>query len=141
MATAESKPLANDLLFFGCRSPGKDDFFPDEWVALCDRAGLRRHVAYSRADAAPRQYVQHLLHEQAVAVREALVTKQGHFILCGSSGNMPKGVRAALLDVLAAGFAEQGGDADIESEGRAMTAAEQYLAGMEKAGRYKQETW
>lgn len=49
--------------------------------------------------------------------------------VCGSSGKMPQAVREALIEA----FQEHG---KIERG-----EAEAYLAGMEKAGRYRQETW
>ena len=47
----------------------------------------------------------------------------------GSSGKMPQAVREALIE----GFQEHGG----MSRGD----AEAYLVGLEKGGRYRQETW
>ena len=54
--------------------------------------------------------------------------------VCGSSGNMPKGVREALVDILAT--KEDSGRLILDRE-----EAELYLDRMEKEGRYKQETW
>jgi sulfite reductase alpha subunit-like flavoprotein len=62
-------------------------------------------------------------------VYDALAKKNGIVYICGSSGKMPQAIREALIEV----FQEHG---MMERE-----EAEQYLVGMEKGGRYKQETW
>nr|OQO32197.1 hypothetical protein B0A51_00566 [Rachicladosporium sp. CCFEE 5018] len=121
--------LTGDLLFFGCRSSDADDFFRDEWESLVRDEGLQVYTAYSRDKTQPKQYVQDLLRANSVQVYRTLVELNGKVYLSGSSGAMPKGVREALLDV-------------VETEGTmTRTDAEAYLDGMEKQGRYKQETW
>ncbi|KAK5118402.1 hypothetical protein LTR62_002916 [Meristemomyces frigidus] len=122
--------LEGDMLFFGCRSESADFFFREEWEELAESEGLTVLTAFSRDKARPRQYVQDLVREQRVAVRRALVEREGKVYVCGSSGNMPKGVREALVDVLADEEMDfTRGDAEVS------------LDRMEKAGRYKQETW
>ncbi|KAK6438076.1 NAPDH-dependent diflavin reductase [Oleoguttula sp. CCFEE 5521] len=121
--------LDGDMLFFGCRSSDADDFFREEWEQLIREEGLQVYTAYSRDKTQPKQYVQDLLRANAAQVYNTLVERSGKVYLSGSSGAMPKGVREALLDV-------------IEQEGKmTRTDAEVYLDGMEKEGRYKQETW
>ena len=55
-------------------------------------------------------------------------------IVCGSSGQMPKAVREALIDCLTD---------DVNEEYTALSPeeAEAYLVVMEKQKRYQQETW
>ena len=53
----------------------------------------------------------------------------GAVVVCGSSGKMPVAVRKALVDV----FRAEGGMGEEE--------AERVLEGMERRGRYVQETW
>jgi sulfite reductase alpha subunit-like flavoprotein len=65
-------------------------------------------------------------------IRDAITVLNGKVYVCGSSGNMPKGVREALVDVLV----DDGGGSTMSRE-----EAEAYLDKMEKEGRYKQETW
>lgn len=74
-------------------------------------------------------YVQDLVRQQSRLVYDALATRNGLVYICGSSGKMPQAVREALIEV----FQKEG------ALGR--EDAERYLLGMEKAGRYKQETW
>lgn len=122
--------LENDILLFGCRGKNSDYFFKDEWEQLSRTEGLRVFTAFSRDKDEPRSYVQDQIRQHANAIYQAVHDLDGRIYVCGSSGNMPKGVREAFLDVLV----EQ--SASMTREG-----AEAHLDGMEKAGRYKQETW
>lgn len=69
------------------------------------------------------------MRQQSARVYDALANKNGIVYICGSSGKMPQAIREALIET----FVKEGG---MERDG-----AETYLAAMEKAGRYKQETW
>jgi len=77
--------------------------------------------------------VQDLVREHGDEVFRLLHDERGTVVVCGSSGRMPQAVREALVEVL-----ERGG-----AEGREMgrEEAERYLGGMEREGRFKQETW
>ncbi|KAK5137929.1 hypothetical protein LTR08_006698 [Meristemomyces frigidus] len=127
-ARIHGKRLAGDILIFGCRSPTADYYFGDEWECLKGE-GLTVWTAFSRDLIQPKQYVQDLIRLNAASLHDALVEKRGKVYVCGSSGNMPKSVREALVDVLAV-------DGTVMKE-----EAEAYLDEMEKGGRYKQETW
>jgi sulfite reductase alpha subunit-like flavoprotein len=119
------------LLFFGCRSAETDFFFKEEWaqIAVADER-LQVLPAFSRPKRGEsRQYVQDLMRAEGGKIADALVRKNGKVYVCGSSGAMPKGVREALVDVM------------VKEEGMKREAAEVYLEGMEKSGRYLQETW
>jgi sulfite reductase alpha subunit-like flavoprotein len=90
-----------------------------------------------------------------------LVERNGKVYVCGSSGNMPKGVRQAILEVLTGAVGAGGGEvsflssADEKGQGGVRTGAaaadakknmsvdeaEAFLVEMEKTGRYWQETW
>jgi sulfite reductase alpha subunit-like flavoprotein len=127
---ASGKLLENDILVFGCRGTNTDYFFKDEWARLSHTEGLQVWTAFSRDKDAPRSYVQDQIRQHASTVFKAIHELKGRIYVCGSSGNMPKGVREAFLDVMV----EQSASTSREE-------AEAYLDGMEKAGRYKQETW
>lgn len=129
-APSKQKAVGDDILFFGCRSERADYFFHDEWEALTANEGLTVCTAFSRDRDKPKQYVQDQIRANGRRVCEAVVQGNGKVYVCGSSGNMPKGVRQAILDVLV----EHAGNMSAEG-------AEQYLNLMEKHGRYKQETW
>jgi sulfite reductase alpha subunit-like flavoprotein len=122
-------PTTKDLLFFGCRNAESDYFFKDEWKVLADKGvPLEVFTAFSR-DQRQKVYVQDLIRQQNARVYDALTNKNGIIYICGSSGKMPQAVREALIE----GFQEHG---KLERED-----AEAYLVGLEKSGRYKQETW
>jgi sulfite reductase alpha subunit-like flavoprotein len=100
---AATTTLAQDMLIFGCRSSTADYFFREEWTHLAATCGLRHFTAFSREtgpSAAKREYVQDVIRRQADAVWELLVNRHGKVYVCGSSGNMPKGVRQAIVEVL-----------------------------------------
>ncbi|CAK4032434.1 NADPH-dependent diflavin oxidoreductase 1 [Lecanosticta acicola] len=124
------KPLEGDVLFFGCRSEHADYFFRDEWKKFAETEGLAVHTAFSRDKDKPKQYVQDQIRGHGAYMCDALVKQNGKIYVCGSSGNMPKGVRQAVLDAMVDHGAMQ-----------SMEEAEAYLDLMEKGGRYKQETW
>ena len=120
--------IGKNMLFFGCRSYNADYFYQNEWKDLMTRFLLRVHTAFSR-DQNRKIYVQDLIIKEGDEVYRLLHEENGIVYVCGSSGNMPKAVRAALVDVF-----KSCGSNDSE-------AAEMYLEKMEKEGRYKQETW
>ncbi|KAF2477411.1 NADPH dependent diflavin oxidoreductase-like protein 1 [Lindgomyces ingoldianus] len=118
-----------DILFFGCRNAQADFFFKDDWEALkTEGVPLDVLSAFSR-DQRRKVYVQDLVRQNSAVVYDTLANKEGVVYICGSSGKMPQAVREALIEV----FQSHGSLSREE--------AEAYLVGMEKCGRYKQETW
>ena len=124
--------LKDDILIFGNRNEEGDYFFRSEWDFLHHTEALTVLTAFSRDADKPRQYVQNQIGANGAVIRRAILEKEGKVYVCGSSGNMPKGVREALVDV----FVEED-----EGKGMERDEAETYLDRMEKEGRYKQETW
>ena len=120
--------VGESVLFFGCRKRNSDFFFGDEWAELKSKMNFQMFVAFSR-EQNEKVYVQDVIQQQSELVFRLLHQEQGIVYVCGSSGKMPQGVRASLVDVF-----RQNGDMD-------QRAAENYLQEMEKQGRYKQETW
>ena len=116
------------VLFFGGRNRNADYFFEKEWQALQENMPLQVFTAFSR-DQPKKIYVQDTIKEQSALVHRLLYDLKGILYICGSSGKMPQAVREALIEVFQAG-------ACIER-----SSAEAHLLGMEKEGRYKQETW
>lgn len=144
-------------LVFGCRSEKADYFFHDEWTALStatagsSKPGLEVVTAFSR-DQKSKVYIQDRLRERSDLVWEYLREQMATIIVCGSSGQMPKAVRQALVDALLEQAQKRRGlepsvkhtDSDddmFEEPVKNHEDAEKYLARLEKEGRYKQETW
>ncbi|KIV90747.1 hypothetical protein PV10_05371 [Exophiala mesophila] len=157
--TCESAMSGLNVLFFGCRSHAADYYFHDEWKTLAEASlqgkstphmGSTFEVipAFSR-DQSAKVYVQNQIRARADLVWTMLREQEATIILCGSSGQMPKAVRQALVDALVEqaslkvdvveGVKGPSGDADepISSP----EDAERYLTRLEKLGRFKQETW
>ncbi|KAI7213560.1 riboflavin synthase domain-like protein [Hortaea werneckii] len=127
----QGRKLEDDILIFGCRSEQADYFFKHEWDQLAKDERLNVLTAFSRDEVTPRKYVQDRIRDEGEVIHRALVEKEGKVYVSGSSGSMPKGVREALVDVLV----------KYGREGLTREETEGYLDSMEKAGRYKQETW
>ncbi|KAL9112863.1 MAG: hypothetical protein Q9227_002940 [Pyrenula ochraceoflavens] len=130
--------VGSTCLFFGCRSQDSDYFFKDTWKECNLKHDFRIFTAFSR-DQREKVYVQDRLKQHAQLVFDKIHRGKATVIVCGSSGAMPKAVREALLHVLV-----QGGTGDGNGDGGApgtREEAEAYLAGMERAGTFKQETW
>lgn len=123
----ESK-LGETLLFFGCRRHDADFFFEEEWAKISEEMPLQVFTAFSR-DQATKIYVQDLIKKNSAAVFRLIDQFKGIVYVCGSSGNMPRAVRASLVEAFKI------------SGGLEQAAADAYLLGMEKEGRYRQETW
>lgn len=126
---SKSLPLNQEtLLFFGCRNQSADFFFHEEWDTIREILPFGIHAAFSR-DQESKVYVQDIVRSEAHTVFRLLHESDGIVYVCGSSGKMPQAVRAALVDVLVT-------HGKMKAE-----VAEKYMQGMEKEGRYKQETW
>ena len=129
----------SSTLIFGARNAEADYFFQDEWPKVdCQ---LEVHTAFSR-DQKEKVYVQDRIRDQWQKTSRLLHDPDAVVIVCGASGQMPKAVRQALVDVLT-GDASQNSEHVIINGFTKLSSdeAEQYLAKMEKEGRYKQETW
>lgn len=120
------------ILIFGCRNVHSDYFFRDEWLSMENDVDLRLRVitAFSR-DQTSKVYVQDRIKENGKAIRAFLAHPRSMIVVCGSSGAMPKAVRQALQDVLCVQDNPDGEQHDIQD----------FVAHLEKTGRYKQETW
>ncbi|KAL9128543.1 MAG: hypothetical protein Q9217_002808 [Psora testacea] len=120
--------IGKTLLVYGCRNKAADYFYSDEWELLGRHMSLEVHTAFSR-DQQAKIYVQDVIRQQGTEIRRLIQDLAGVVYVCGSSGNMPKAVRAALADVFR------------QSSTTEPTEAEAYLEQLEREGRYKQETW
>ncbi|GAA6017924.1 hypothetical protein JCM8202_006200 [Rhodotorula sphaerocarpa] len=117
-----------NLLFFGCRSVEADYYFRSFWEDLVQQGKLTLSVAPSR-DQDEKIYVQHRIPEYARQVWD-YVSRGGIIYVCGSSTQMPKAVKKALLAV----FRSEGSMADA-------AAAEAFWEQLDRQGRIVEETW
>lgn len=118
--------IGESVLFFGGRNREADFFYESEWKDLEDKMPLQVFPAFSR-DQTHKVYVQDLIRQQSELLYRLLHEWNGIVYICGSSGKIPQAVREALIEVFQMRLDR--------------AAAEAYLIGMEKEGRYKQETW
>ena len=135
-------------LVFGARNVDADYFFSEEWAAFAETQAdqalnLKVFPAFSR-DQKQKFYVQDQVRMQANRLHSLLMDRKTVVIVCGASGQMPKAVRQALVEVIrhfpsvVAQHQEHAVNGNVQMS---VSAAEQFIATMEKEGRYKQETW
>ncbi|ETN40379.1 uncharacterized protein HMPREF1541_04656 [Cyphellophora europaea CBS 101466] len=122
---------SSTMLIFGCRNRDSDYFFSEEWASTTARWPRFQLVPAFSRDQATKVYVQDQIRDHGETIASMMQDGRTVVIVCGASGQMPKAVRQALIDVLA-----QNGQWRMLPE-----EAEEYVADMEKRGRYKQETW
>jgi sulfite reductase alpha subunit-like flavoprotein len=127
-AAASAPPRAAWWLFFGCRRESKDFLFGAELRALLAPPPSRLVTAFSRDTPGEKVYVTHRLAAHGAEVWQ-LLDAGAHVYVAGSSGQMPKDVRAALVEIVASHGA------------MAPDAAEAYVGKMEVLKRYIAETW
>jgi cytochrome P450 / NADPH-cytochrome P450 reductase len=121
-------PVAESLLYYGCRNPDVDFLYSEELQAF-EKAGVARlRMAFSRAPEDGRRYVQHVIAADADQVWDLL--EQGAVVyVCGNASTMAPGVRAALTDVYRA------------KTGASEAAGETWLAGLRAEQRYLEDIW
>lgn len=127
-------PIGPTVLLYGGRNRTADFFFEEEWEHLSGLIPLQVLTAFSR-DQQQKIYVQDTIRQNFTLFFRLLHDMQGSVYICGSSGRMPQAVREALIEAFAQGGAPMTGQPYTRAQ------AEEYLIGMEKSGRYKQETW
>ena len=124
-------PVGENVLIYGGRNKDKDFFFKEEWASTVFRTQVL--TAFSR-DQRQKVYVQDVVRREGAKLVKLIVEQKALVYVCGSSGNMPKAVREALLDAIV----EHG---DVPDQKAPRDYAEAYLGDMEKRGYYIQETW
>jgi len=118
-------PIAESLLFFGCRTPDQDFLYADELRAFERDGVVKLCTAFSRV-ADNRRYVQQAIVDEADEVRR-LLDQDAHVYVCGNANTMAPAVRAAFMEV-------HGGSADSAD-------GETWLAGMRAEHRYLEDIW
>ncbi|KAH8093162.1 riboflavin synthase domain-like protein [Cristinia sonorae] len=133
-AVIEERALlgANEnILYQGCRSALKDQFYQAEFESLVEKGSLTYRVARSRdgPEGVKRTYVQDLLLEDAERVWDIVGKKGGWLYISGSSNKMPAGVRAAVREAI------------VKHGGKTEEEAVEYVAAMEREGRLIEDCW
>ena len=90
-------PVAESLLFFGCRTPEQDFLYSDELRAFERDGVVKLCTAFSRV-ADNRRYVQQAIVDEGAEVRR-LLDEGAHVYVCGNANTMAPAVRAALMEV------------------------------------------
>jgi cytochrome P450/NADPH-cytochrome P450 reductase len=121
-------PVAESLLFFGCRDPEQDFLYEDELRAF-DKAGIvRLRTAFSRVPGQPKTYVQQVIDQERDDVWR-LLQHEAVIFVCGDASNMAPDVRRTFMEV-------------FRDKTDASTAdAEAWLAGLRSADRYLEDIW
>ncbi|KAK9462574.1 uncharacterized protein V1516DRAFT_670612 [Lipomyces oligophaga] len=133
--------VAKSILVFGNRSRAADFYYEDEWShatqakSYNNETGVLSYVGdrlsvfacFSR-DGNKVKYVQTLLEQPEIAfnIGQFLVEQGAAVWVCGSKGKMPRAVKSAL---------EAAVDKVLEGQGV------QFMASLDKSGRYLEETW
>lgn len=128
-------PIGPTILVYGGRNRTADFFFQEEWDQLSGLVQLRVLTAFSR-DQREKVYVQDVIRQHFGLFFRLLHDMEGSVYICGSSGRMPQAVREALIETF-----QHGWTPDPAGSPFSRSQAEEYLIGMEKSARYKQETW
>ena len=124
----QGAPVAESLLFFGCRNPTADYLYADELREFSSLGIVRVETAFSRAARQPRQYVQDSIQEHGVDVW-ALLERGAHVFVCGNARTIAPAVRAALTAI----HHQHAGGSVAEDEG--------WLASLRADGRYLEDIW
>jgi sulfite reductase alpha subunit-like flavoprotein len=87
-------------------------------------------TAFSR-DQEKKIYVQDIIRREGKLIEELVRSQHAVVYVCGSSGNMPKAVKAAIIDVCT----------EHNPSKRTKEEIEKIFGRLEKDGLYIQETW
>jgi sulfite reductase alpha subunit-like flavoprotein len=120
-----------NLLIFGNRNRSKDYLFQQEWEKYQASNDLSLLLAFSRDGPADQKktYVQDILLQERNKIYDKLFRQNGVLYISGSSGKMPQGIKASIIEIISA------------HEGITKEEASQVQANLERQGRWKQETW
>jgi len=118
------------VLYFGCKRPDQDFLYQEELEAYKKSGALTEmHCAFSRLEAQPKQYVQHLMARpgDAKALWALLHAQGAHLYVCGGT-SMGADVQEAVGKIAGA---ELGGAAKADA----------WVNGLKAQGKYVQELW
>ncbi|WP_394297925.1 diflavin oxidoreductase [Gordoniibacillus kamchatkensis] len=124
----EGKALGEAHLYFGCRHPQHDYLYREE-LEQYERDGLvRLHTAFSRAEAGPKAYVQHLIRRDAAKLID-LLDRGAKLYVCGDGSKMAPEVEETFRD------------AYREARGATEATVQSWLEKLQSEGRYAKDVW
>ena len=105
--------------------------FQQEWEKYQTSNDLSLFLAFSRDGPADQKktYVQDILLQEGNTIYDKLFRQNGVLYISGSSGKMPQGIKASIIEIISA------------QEGTTKEEASQVQVNLERQGRWKQETW
>lgn len=123
--------MLDNLLIFGNRNRSKDYLFQQEWEDYQTSHDLSVLLAFSRDGPADEKkiYVQDMISQEGSKIYDKLIRQNGVLYISGSSGKMPQGVKASIIEIIST------------QEGITREEAAKIQANLERQGRWKQETW
>jgi cytochrome P450 / NADPH-cytochrome P450 reductase len=121
-------PVAESLLFFGCRNPEADYLYADELAEFANQGIVSVVPAFSRIPGQPRQYVQDAITAHAEDVW-ALLEADAHVFVCGNANTIAPAVRAALIDIRR------------QRTGGSSAEGDAWLADLRAENRYVEDIW
>uniref|UniRef100_A0A1B6E5J6 NADPH--cytochrome P450 reductase n=1 Tax=Clastoptera arizonana TaxID=38151 RepID=A0A1B6E5J6_9HEMI len=124
----EGKPVGETILYFGCRKSNEDFLYKEELEEFVKNGVLKLHVAFSR-EQEKKQYVTHLLSQNADEVWSVIGENNGHIYICGDARTMARDVHEILIKVLR----EKGNMTEAQ--------AIAYIKKMEAQKRYSADVW
>ena len=120
--------LGDAMLFFGCRREDQDYLYRDEIENAANAGLIDMHTAFSRSGGGARVYVQDLIRKHGAKVWQLL--ESGAIIyICGDGSAMEPDVKRTLHALYS------------EETNTNMQAAEAWLDGLAKDGRYVLDVW
>jgi sulfite reductase alpha subunit-like flavoprotein len=126
--SADHSSHVQRVLYFGCRQAKGDYLYKDEWEDAVKSGKLSSaRVAFSR-DGPSKVYVQDKMAENGQEIWNMMKSECTIYI-AGAAGNMPKGVRLALVKIAVS----QGGFSETE--------AETFVKKLESSRRLQIECW
>ncbi|XP_066924992.1 nitric oxide synthase, inducible-like [Clytia hemisphaerica] len=92
--------LPEVVLYTGCRSPQEDFLFQEE-IQRCHESGVlnKVHSAFSRVHGKAKNYVQHLMKQNAREMYDLLCKRNGHLFVCGGI-EMAKDVKESIVEII-----------------------------------------
>ena len=121
-------PVAESILFFGCRDPLQDFLYEDELRGFEAMGVTRLFSAFSREPGKPKAYVQQAIKERSADVWR-LLQQEAIVFVCGDASRMAPDVRQAFMGVFQ------------QRTGTTAADAQAWIAGLAASQRYLEDIW